>query len=399
VAAQKPLVVRSDGYASDLKLGVTVQFNAGRADSASVNCPPGTAPDATHRQVGDLWAKADGYYCRSSVRNIGPFIDATYLGTALPRMTMTVQATCPPSAVCFVVDVSDTIVSGYLSELQLALTNVLNQIDATVGPGVIDLCVIAFNTATTSITKRAASSADIAAIITWVGGLSLAGTPNADASAGFTTAKTFFDATSAAITDRRIIFLWQGIPDTTNTPANYATYAAAAQTALNAISPVPDCYVINVELTDTTWAAYFDNTPGDGIPIAPTAADMTSYMEQATTTSLTVPAGPGYLYHATGGAIVTPADALTADPTSGNYRPCNCWISADVASGADVLIYMPGQFVPTSGLDAGATYWLASGGDVTATAPSTAGNLDQILGWADETGDNLFFAPQRGIGE
>jgi hypothetical protein len=135
---------------------------------------------------------------------------------------------------------------------------------------------------------------------------------------------------------------------------------------------------------------------GNGLPAQ--ASEGTPGLIAISYAIATIAGGPGHLYSDSDVATVIPADAATSDPTSGSYRPCNCWISADATIGDDVLIYMPGQFVATPGLTPGAAYWLDEGGGVSATPPVTAGALDQLLGWANEDGSKLFFAPERGIG-
>jgi hypothetical protein len=401
MSAQKPLVVRSsDGYASDLKLGVTLQVNAGRVDAASINCPPGTAPDADHRQVGDLWSKADGYYCRSAARDIGPFIDAASLGVLRP-MTMTAIASMPASAVCFMIDVSKigpVSPPGILAFMQAGIVDALTMIGASY-TSPVDLCVVACgDTGTaTSITRRAASGSDIAALIAWVNALTASPNPGFDAPSAMTACATFFSGTSSAITVRRLEWVWQGASDTGGS-VSHPVWLAGATTAaatLAALSPAVKCNVFNTEQTVDTYAVPLDNTPEDGIPCVTNETDLAAGLIAALSA---VYAGPGYLYSAGGTARAVAADAETSDPTSVNFRPCNCWITAAAAAGDSVTIGMSGQFEPSSGLDPGATYWLNTGGGLTATPPGTSGNLDQVLGWADGTGDNLFFAPQRGIG-
>src|SRR3569832_765521 len=103
--AKVPLVVDygREGTADRLRPGDALRVNASRTDAASINCPPGTAPDAGHRQVGDLWSETDGYYCRSNARTIGPFIDAADLSAWIAARTrISATAVMPPAAICII---------------------------------------------------------------------------------------------------------------------------------------------------------------------------------------------------------------------------------------------------------------------------------------------------------
>jgi hypothetical protein len=219
--------------------------------------------------------------------------DPKSMTVSFPFVDVGARASGGPQAICFAADISATIVTGYLAELQAALTNALTLVGATSGGGVVDLAVVVMGLAASSIVKRAASVSDIADIITWVEALTLTVSNHMDASVGMTECKSFFDATDAGVTDRRIIWVWQGVPDTTSDMTLYPAYAAAAQAVRDSMAPVPDVYVINVEFADTTWAAYLDNTPADGIPQATTADAITRRVEQALFGSVST-AGAGY---------------------------------------------------------------------------------------------------------
>jgi hypothetical protein len=392
VQAEPLVVIKS--FASNLKKGVTLLLNAARLDSASVNLPHGVAPDSDHIVNGDLWTTTAGIYVRINGHTVGPLIDA---GSLRP-MTMTVTASSPPTALCFVLDVTQYS-SHPVAWMKAGVIDALSLISAIYGPG-LDLAVVAYDHAVSSIIKRSASAGDVADVITWIGGLSEDTNFQFDGEAALIEAKSFFDGTDASIVSRHIVMVWGGVVDKTATSDTgvLTGYANDARAVLDSMSGVL-LYSIDVQgVFGTDYTSILDNTPDDGLPVALTSSAITAAIQTATVGALAVTTGPGHLQSASGSAIVVGADAQTADPTALNYRPCNCWVSASAEFGADVVVYMPGQFVPQSGLAPGATYWLAASGGITTTAPSTGGNLDQVLGWADETGDRLFFAPQRGAG-
>jgi hypothetical protein len=75
------------------------------------------------------------------------------------------------------------------------------------------------------------------------------------------------------------------------------------------------------------------------------------------------------------------------------------FVLANVSSGATATVYLPGQVITgLSSLTPGATYYLdTTGGAITATAPSSSGNYQQVVGQAISA-TSLIFAPQTGMG-
>jgi hypothetical protein len=91
--------------------------------------------------------------------------------------------------------------------------------------------------------------------------------------------------------------------------------------------------------------------------------------------------------HNNGGTInVRKADATT------NAKPADGFVLANVTSPANATVYLiSAQNTAVSGLTVGADYWLSTtAGAVTATAPSTAGNIVQRLGKAKSATELVF---------
>jgi hypothetical protein len=182
-----------------------------------------------------------------------------------------------PSALCFVLDVSGYDDAGAaFARLKAGIVNSLSQIAVGI-PGAgspLDLAVVACNTVATSITRRAASRADIVEIIAWVEALTEAGSIRFDAAAALTEAKVFYDATDAAITRRPCPLLWSGVTDSTGTVGSWPSYLAAAEAVA---ASMPDTSIYSIDLSGfwgTTYTAALDNTPDDGLPVATTLEDL-----------------------------------------------------------------------------------------------------------------------------
>jgi hypothetical protein len=113
-------------------------------------------------------------------------------------------------------------------------------------------------------------------------------------------------------------------------------------------------------------------------------------VDTATTAEALTAGMVGNLFDSAGAMKVQKANAT--DVT----KPANCFVLASALLGASVTVYLPGQFITgLTSLSPGATYYLdTTGGGITATCPSSAGNGAQIVGVADSTGTKLFFAPQ-----
>jgi hypothetical protein len=331
--------------------------------------------------------------------NVNLTVDAYGRITAVAsgKVTVAATATCPPAAICFVIDLTANGVSappGIVAYAKAGLIDGLTMI-ASLFTARVDLCVIAFGDGpgVSSITKRAASGSDISTVIAWVGALTQSANAGFDATPCFTAAKSFFDATEVGITYRKTVFVWDGVADYGGS-ANIAANQAAARAVALTMTGVA-IHMINLEGPGATYALDFDNTPSDGVPYAASETDLAADIGNAL---CPVPAGPGYLHQSGGSASVYRADAQTGDPTSAYFAPANCWIASATTAGTTVSVEMPGQMIAVNGLGPGAQYWLAVGGGLSTSPPGAAGNLDQILGWADGTGSQLFFAAQRGIG-
>lgn len=110
------------------------------------------------------------------------------------------------------------------------------------------------------------------------------------------------------------------------------------------------------------------------------------------TASEAISAGHFVNIHASSGAKVRKANAT--DDT----KPCDGYAPAAISSAAIGAVVAPGRVIAgLSGLTPGADYFLdTTGGAITATPPSTSGNLVQKVGKA-VSATKLFFNPQPGI--
>ena len=80
-----------------------------------------------------------------------------------------------------------------------------------------------------------------------------------------------------------------------------------------------------------------------------------------------------------------------------NTKPAHGFIKDGAASGSNATVYFEGENDDLTSLTVGTAYYLATtGGVVTATAPSTAGNVVQYLGTAHAT-SKLRFEPQQPV--
>jgi hypothetical protein len=113
----------------------------------------------------------------------------------------------------------------------------------------------------------------------------------------------------------------------------------------------------------------------------------------AATTSLTaseaLTAGQVVNIWSSSGAKVRKANATD------DSKPAHGFVLANVSSSATATVYLPGQVITgLSSLTPGATYYLdTTGGAVTATQPSTSGNLVQRVGMA-LSATTLLFQPE-----
>ena len=175
-----------------------------------------------------------------------------------PDYALIIDGERQPRAVCFALDRSGSMDETRLATLKSAMNSVLSLISASAESGVqIDVSVVAFSTSTTTITRRSADASDVSEVNSFVQGLTATG--GTDFDAAMDGAKTFFDATDAAIEDRFLFFVTDGVPD----PLGSEVDAAATLGTLTGVQS----YGINIELADTSYTQYVDNTPTDGIPV------------------------------------------------------------------------------------------------------------------------------------
>lgn len=94
------------------------------------------------------------------------------------------------------------------------------------------------------------------------------------------------------------------------------------------------------------------------------------------------------IYNVTGTPTVRPADNTTTGSEA------NAFSLSAVSSGATGTFFLSGNITGLTGLTSGAIMFLGTVGALTATAPSTAGNIVQIVGKALGT-TSVAFNPQQ----
>lgn len=186
-----------------------------------------------------------------------------------PDYALIYDGTRTPRAISFVIDLSTSMAGTRLATMKAALSEVLDLISSAAESGVeIDLHIHAFGQAAGGgITRRAIDAADVADIDAWLQATT-ATALDTDFRVGMLGARSFFGATDAAITERFLFFVTDGSPTTIggDTPIEIAEGAAALLDDIEGFAPT-ESYGINIALADTTYTAYVDNTPADGVPV------------------------------------------------------------------------------------------------------------------------------------
>lgn len=96
------------------------------------------------------------------------------------------------------------------------------------------------------------------------------------------------------------------------------------------------------------------------------------------------------IYNASGTATSRPADSTAVGSEA------NGFVLAAFGNGATATVYTGGLITGLSGLTVGAFYYLGTAGALTATPPSTAGNVVQYVGKA-LSATTLEFNPQQPV--
>lgn len=232
-----------------------------------------------------------------------------------------------------------------------------------------------------------------------------AGTGYGGGSGGVPTTPTGLAATGG---NAQVALSWNANPTTDNVTA-YEVYRAAGTGAsfgsASLIATTAALSYTDTGLPASTGYTYFlkaQNVVGlsaatSGVNATTTSAAFATPDTTTATVTESVGLAAGdlcYLYNASSAAKVELANATD------NTKPANCFVLASFALSATATVYMPGQWITgLSSLSPGATYYLSTtGGGITTTPPSTSGNVDQVVGVADETGTQLFFDPQPVLG-
>jgi hypothetical protein len=219
-------------------------------------------------------------------------IDISTMTASFPCVVVGGYGSGANQAVCFILDVSKYGDASAVTRVKNGVINALSLIGATYGSG-LDIAVVAFDHAVSSIVKPAATASDIADIITFVSALTMDADFSFDAASCLSEAKTFFDGTDPSILTKRIIMVWGGITDTTQTSSLWPTYLADAEAV---IATMPGVRINSIDVEGhfgTTYTSHIDNTPEDGLPLALTAQAVTADIEVAMFGSVAT-AGAGY---------------------------------------------------------------------------------------------------------
>ncbi|APZ81844.1 virion structural protein [Erythrobacter phage vB_EliS_R6L] len=130
------------------------------------------------------------------------------------------------------------------------------------GNATVDIMIVGWSDSRTSILRRNVNSSGIAALKAYVSGLSTGG-GGTDFRQGVADAADFY-AGAPADAKRTVLFITDGEPDLSGTSSTtIATQAAATLFA----TPGIQSFAFNIDLANTTFTAYMDNTPSDGVPV------------------------------------------------------------------------------------------------------------------------------------
>jgi len=166
----------------------------------------------------------------------------------------------------------DTIMSGgSLSRFEFAKQQLNNVIDAIDTLRIdsnqrVDICIVGWSGSSTSIIRRNMTTSDIAALKSFVNGLTTApdGTQFDEA---FSQVNTFFEPAQTEERRRAMFFITDGEPTAPSLSEALAAYGDLInKTGAWAGAPV-DVYGINIDLDDIGSTAQIDNTPADGVPV------------------------------------------------------------------------------------------------------------------------------------
>lgn len=154
------------------------------------------------------------------------------------------------------------------TNMKTAISAVLDTLSDIVeySPLPLDIMLVGWGTQSstrTSITRRNCTPSDITALKNWIPG----STPGYYTyfPAGLIDMDTFF-AGAPAGSEHLVFFLTDGDPSTSNSSMTRTEIAEAAQ-ALVMAQPGAKVYGINIDLADTTYTEYVDNTPDDAVPV------------------------------------------------------------------------------------------------------------------------------------
>lgn len=183
----------------------------------------------------------------------------------------------------FALDRSTSMAGDRLATLKAAMSSVLDIISARLAAGDFsaDILISTFGPTEQMSSALAATPADITTLKSFVNGLT-ANASNTDFEVAANRAAAWFGATSSDVSIRQRVFVlvtdgeptaagWPGV-----TSEETAAAAAAAMADLlsrdggtfnEAAGTAVDCYGVNINLTNTTYTAYLDNTPVDGVPV------------------------------------------------------------------------------------------------------------------------------------
>ncbi|HZF96962.1 MAG TPA: vWA domain-containing protein, partial [Pseudoxanthomonas sp.] len=176
-------------------------------------------------------------------------------------------------ALFFAIDLSgsmDTVAGNgqtRLTNMKNALNSVLDQVGEAVATGtVIDLMIVGFGekpNGRISTLERGVTAAGITNLKNWVSArVSQYGTYF---TAGVMDMPAFYNG-APPTAQRLAFFLTDGEPNVSDGSMTALQIAQEAGNIINSVASVSS-YAVNIDLGNTTYTAYVDNTPGDAIPV------------------------------------------------------------------------------------------------------------------------------------
>ncbi|NAW33252.1 phage tail protein [Halomonas alimentaria] len=179
-----------------------------------------------------------------------------------------------PLALYLAIDISNSMAEitsngkTRLENMKTALEQALLPLTAYTTATSLDIRVVAFAKSSVSIQRDNVNGQDVRDIIDWIKARdqSDVANGNTDFELAVSSAPAFFDGRPNK--ERVLAFITDGEPYISGQPLPTEQNAIDAGNVIDSVSMLSS-YGFNIDLEDTQYTAYVDNTPGDGVPVVP----------------------------------------------------------------------------------------------------------------------------------